>query len=86
MNRYAGERYVSESESGCDLSHRVLWLIALTFAIVLSMSVLGSASASAADGTIVATKGGNRSASNAVSGSTTYADPVDGRHFRVHPG
>ncbi|MCO5315416.1 MAG: hypothetical protein M9938_04535 [Solirubrobacterales bacterium] len=43
--------------------------------LLIAFSAWGVSSASA-NGTIIATKGGDRSASTAVSGATTYADPV----------
>ena len=63
-----------------------LKLLAFAILLLASMSALNVASANAADGTIIATKGADRSASSAVSGATTYADPVAGATFEYTQG
>ena len=68
------------------MPRRLATLLGAAVATLLMMGALGAAAASAADGTIVATKGGNRSASSAVSGASTYADPVAGATFEYTQG
>ncbi|HTU14734.1 MAG TPA: VWA domain-containing protein [Solirubrobacterales bacterium] len=57
----------------------------LAGAIFMAMGIVGAASASA-DGTLIVTKGGDRSASANVSGATTYASPVQGAVFEYTTG
>jgi len=53
----------------------MLKLVAFAILQFASLSTFNVASANAADGTIIAAKGADRSASGAVSGAATYADP-----------
>ncbi len=59
--------------------------VALVLVLALTMGALAASSAQA-DGTIVATKGGDRSTSANVSGATTYASPVSGAVFEYTTG
>ncbi|MBN8867262.1 MAG: DUF11 domain-containing protein [Solirubrobacterales bacterium] len=56
--------------------------------MAFAMGAMGfvSVSAASADGTIVAMKGGDRSASNSVSGATNYATGVSGATFEYTTG
>lgn len=54
---------------------------------VIALAIAGvSAASAAADGTIVAMKGGDRSASDSVSGATNYATGVSGATFEYTTG
>lgn len=64
---------------------RAIMTLAVLIAGSLCVAAIGTASA-AADGTIVATKGGDRSASTSVSGATTYATAVSGSQFEYTTG
>ncbi len=71
-----------ERFSGSSLANSLgLKLVAFGILLLASLATFNVASANAADGTIIATKGADRSASSAVSGATTYADPVAGATF-----
>jgi len=59
--------------------------LAVVSAFIVAMAAIGVASA-AADGTIVVMKGGDRSASNSVTGATNYASAASGSLFEYTTG
>lgn len=77
---------IDQSHQNRALKRGSLLALVLSLLFLLSMGAFDAATASAADGTIIATKGGDRSASSANAGSTTYADPVAGATFEYTTG
>jgi len=73
-----------EGNGGSQLGILIRALLLAT-AIFVTMGIVSAASASA-DGTLIVTKGGDRSASANVSGATTYASPVQGAVFEYTTG